>query len=640
MKATTQYAAAAAILIALAWPSQLLAQDNSWSGGPAGNWIDGTWTAGGAPDPALDARGVVGSTVGSATPTAVVSVTSDIRVSNPSPTVVLGNGAGTSGTLNITSTGKFRVPNVDLSTGNFDVGLNSGTGVLNVATGGVLEVARELRTATSGNAASTISLAGTANVTAGSAFFDRRLVVDGSSVNFNVSGNSVFGQAGTHTWRIGASGASTLKVAGNADLGGTLRLEFPSGTPTVGSIWNIIDSDTVDAGEATPSGFNNVDQSGVAGLVPGARFNVSTAASGSSVNGIFTRLSLEQHPVLMVNRATGAMSLRNFGASPTVSFDTYAITSALGALNPAAWTSLAPATGWVEANPSTGALSEVNVSGSGTVNGLSTISLGNAFNRPAPTSFGQQNEDLVFRFAKPGGGFINGQVMYTGIPNDTLTLNVDPDTGEAQIVNGTSFTVSIDTYAVTSATNSLKFANGLPANTWNSLDDQNTTGGNWKEANPSAGQISELLIDGGLTLAPNARVNIGSPFDDVSGIEDLVFRFALTSSDASGDFNADGRVDGGDVLSWQRNLGAPNDSSLNGNGDDVGGVTGGDLAVWKSRFGATTTSGPAGFIMGKVVYSPLVVLGSTTAAAVPEPASAAMLMSALSLAIVGLRRRG
>src|SRR5687768_5129722 len=119
MKAITQCAATAALAAALACPSLSLAQDNAWNGGggAGGNWLDTTWTQGGTPNSSFDARAVIGSTAGSASPTGVVNVTSDIRVSHPSPTIVLGNGAATHGTLNITAIGKMHAQNVPPSAG-------------------------------------------------------------------------------------------------------------------------------------------------------------------------------------------------------------------------------------------------------------------------------------------------------------------------------------------------------------------------------------------------------------------------------------------------------------------------------------------------------------------------------------------
>ena len=343
-------------------------------------------------------------------------------------------------------------------------------------------------------------------MTAGSGFFDRNLLIDGSNVNASFTNDFALGQAGIHSWRIPATGASIVRVGGNADLGGTLRLQFPNGAPAIGATWNLIDSDTVDEGETPGSGFANIDATPVIGLTQGATFVVRTVSGGGSTNGMYTQLALEQHPVLIVDRSTGTASIRNFNSSvATVAFDTYTIGSTIGSLNPASWTSIAPANGWVEANPSSTALSELIATpgGSASVAASSSISLGTPISLPAPSVFGEENEDITFRFAKPTDStFTQGRVIYTGVPNNTLTLNVDPDTGEVQIVNGTNFTVSIESYVVSSANGSLNFANGPAGDTWNSLQDQGASGGNWYEANPSSTRISELLVEGGMVLAP------------------------------------------------------------------------------------------------------------------------------------------
>ena len=65
----------------------------------------------------------------------------------------------------------------------------------------------------------------------------------------------------------------------------------------------------------------------------------------------------------------------------------------------------------------------------------------------------------------------------------------------------------------------------------------------------------------------------------------------------TGDFNADGRVDGRDFLAWQRGLGASR--------------TAAELAIWKQQFGGTVAAANAG--------------------AVPEPASATLLVVAALL---------
>ncbi len=618
MKATISYVAAmaqlGALLGTLLCSADLFAQgDNLWTGS-TGNWTDGgSWSFGDIPDPDLDSRAVIGSTdsLNGGTVTGVVSVGSDIRLSNPSPTIVLGNGFGTNGTLNISASGKQAVKNGNESSGDFETGLDGGTGLLNVE--GTLEIEGTLSTATSANASSTITLSGSATLTAGSGFLDRELVIDGSNVSAKFTGDLTLGGGGNHTWNIPATGASTILVGGNADLGGTLKLQFPGGTPAVGTTWNLVDSATVDANETPGSGFGNIDQSTV-GVVAGQKFVVNSVAGG--FNGLITQLALEQHPVLVVDRATGTTSIQNFGVSSSVDFDVYTIGSGQGTLNQAGWTSMAPTSGWVEANASSNALSELNVSGSQSIAGGGSIALGSAVSIPVPTVFGQDNEDVTFRFAKPTDStFTEGTVIYTGVPNSTLTLNVDPNTGEAQIVNGTAFTVSIDAYVISSGTDSLETANG----TWNSLDDQGTSGGNWHEANASLGQLSELLITGGMELAPNAMISLGTPFDSANGFEDLDFQFALVE-DSAGDFDLDGDIDGQDFLEWQRNPSV------------------GNLADWQANYGAEL-SGGAGLLAGKVLYSSLVNLGGGGVSVVPEPTTGLMLLTGLSLLVGSARRR-
>ena len=539
------------------------------------------------------------------------------------------------GRSNITSTGAFRVVvgGGAGSSGDLDVGLNGGIGILNVS--GTLEVGNQLTLNTNANAASTVTFSGSANVTADSGFLDRNLVIDGSNVSASFTNDLALGQAGIHTWRIPATGASTVLVGGNADLGGTLRLQFPNGAPAIGATWNLIDSATVDAGETPRSGFDNIDATPVIGLTPGATFVVRTVAGGGSTNGMYTQLALEQHPVLVVDRSTGTASIRNFNSSvATVAFDTYTIGSALGSLNPAGWASIAPAGGWVEANPSSTSLSELipTPGGFATVPASGSIALGTPISLPAPSVFGEENEDITFRFGKPTEStFIEGRVIYTGVPNNTLTLNVNPATGEAQIVNGTDFAVSIESYVISSPNGSLNFANGPAADTWNSLQDQGASGGNWYEANPSSTRISELLVEGGMVLGPDDTVNLGSPFNDTLGAEDLVFQFALVGNSA-GDYNDNGLIDAADYVMW-RNAFSSGSNSLP-NDPTPGQVDESDYQYWRSHFGDSVVPGGAGLLTGKVLYAPLVSLGSSSTVdvrAVPEPGTGSLVLICLAV---------
>lgn len=107
----------------------------------------------------------------------------------------------------------------------------------------------------------------------------------------------------------------------------------------------------------------------------------------------------------------------------------------------------------------------------------------------------------------------------------------------------------------------------------------------------------------------------GSPFaaDDVV-LSDFVAIVA-------GDFNGDGTVDVADYAVWRDNLGASDESALNGNGNGDGVIDTGDYQLWQTYFGLTA---PASLRAG----------ASTTP--VPEPSTAIML-AALLLAARGVR---
>lgn len=87
----------------------------------------------------------------------------------------------------------------------------------------------------------------------------------------------------------------------------------------------------------------------------------------------------------------------------------------------------------------------------------------------------------------------------------------------------------------------------------------------------------------------------------------------------AGDYNDDDVVDAADYTVWRDNLGAADETSLNGNGDGVNGVDAGDYTHWKNNFGAGPGAGGVG------------------GAAVPEPSAA--ILVALGLGILGVSRR-
>jgi hypothetical protein len=90
----------------------------------------------------------------------------------------------------------------------------------------------------------------------------------------------------------------------------------------------------------------------------------------------------------------------------------------------------------------------------------------------------------------------------------------------------------------------------------------------------------------------------------------ISFDNPLTPGSSSGDYDADGDVDGADFLEWQRSVGATGaDLPADGNGDGV--VDASDLELWQDTYGSPGGSATAGSQLA------------------PEPASAAMLILAL-----------
>jgi hypothetical protein len=84
-------------------------------------------------------------------------------------------------------------------------------------------------------------------------------------------------------------------------------------------------------------------------------------------------------------------------------------------------------------------------------------------------------------------------------------------------------------------------------------------------------------------------------------------------------FDGIGPVDGKDFLIWQRGLGLTGQTTnANGDANHNGTVGAEDLGIWKTQFGTTPVVSAAG--------------------AVPEPASAALVLIA-GAALVGRRRR-
>ena len=628
MKSILRSVVVTAALVAAQCPTNLVAQVNDWVDlGGSNDFADGNnWSFAVQPDEFFEVSRI-GSDPGFAATTNPTATVSTNLAGIPSSALVLGDGTGFEGTLDIISGGTLVTSAGFVSqTGNLTVGVNGGTGFLNVSGTGVLNVGGLLQTDISGDAASTIALSGAATVTADSAIFNNGLQVIGSDVSFSTTGSTVFQQNGVHEWEFavsgGSAGTSALSVAGQATLDGVLKLDTMGGTPAVGDSFALVDSATV-AGS-----FSGIDIADVPNLGLGVQARVESAAGGT--NGVVTSVLFEQQPVLTVNRQTGAVSIQNPGSASTVAFDTYTVGSGNGSLSQANWTPLADSSSWQEANPSANALSELNPIDTETIGGSTSISLGNIF-QPASGALGDDNEDITFTFAPDGQGNVSGIVVYEGIPTDNLTLNVDRTTGQAQIINGFGSAVSLDTYTVTSESDALDTAGFAPI------------GGDFQVAISDTGTVSEINPLDSLDLATGEAQALGAlfDFDAVGAEEDFVFRFTLPDENffrtgrvvfddeltvletggLDGDYDDDGVVSAADYSLWRGSVGG-SDAVLSGNGtgDASGLVVQADYDLWRASFGNSSLPASA----------------ATAAAAVPEPASA--LLVALGLSVAGARR--
>jgi hypothetical protein len=477
-----------------------------------------------------------------------------------------------------------------VSNGGVSVG-QGGTGILNVQPGGSL-TARNLSVA--GAAGSNVTLGG---ATGGAATvkvefdstFGRGLRVIGPNVNFSTQ-TLVLQAQNRLVAQITGPTHSPLKSTNLATLGGTLRIEFNGVTPTVGNGWNLIDAPAL-AGQ-----FTMIDTSAAPALPVGQVYRFNSVADPTSVNGVYSRLSVEQLLVLNINRNTGAMSIAT-GPAP-VSIDGYKISSALGALAPANWTSLQDQTvaDWRE-SPQGGAatmLAELKPTGSTAITSAAPRNLGNVFRYPTPTQFGTELEDIAFEYYLPDGSITQGLVNYTGDKRfNNLVLSIDPANGQARIENQSTIAVDVDGYKISSPSGSLEPGPGG----WNSLDDQNIAGGDWRESNPTVNQLVELKPNGSTQFAGAASFNIGSPFKTLTagGAQDLTFEYLFPGDQAfrqgavvyrsslRADFNDDLRVNNVDLNSfWKPSFGV----SAGGDADNDGDTDGADFLVWQRELGA------------------------------------------------------
>lgn len=323
-----------------------------------------------------------------------------------------------------------------------------------------------------------------------------------------------------------------------------------------------------------------------------------------------------QSLTLVINPLTGQTSIRNVSGS-NVDVDGYLLATQDGSFNLAGWTSLeGSVAGWRKGNPTTKHVSEVNLNSSLAIGAAGSLNLGALYTPFVATQIGQTAPAVDFQYHVSGGASVVGDVLFA--PQSNLVLVVNPVNGAASIQNQSSFPVAIDGYTISSPTGV------LASSGWTSFIDSGVVG--WREANPGARHLSETNLDGSRMFPANsAPVAIGSPINLglLTDQTDLAFdfhidggatvrggvAFALPSAAAQpGDLDGNSRVDGADVLKFQRGLGPTYGPA--------------DLVTLKNNFGA----GGATAASGAVVQ------------AVPEPGALGLLLVGGVLAAASSRR--
>jgi hypothetical protein len=107
----------------------------------------------------------------------------------------------------------------------------------------------------------------------------------------------------------------------------------------------------------------------------------------------------------------------------------------------------------------------------------------------------------------------------TAVNVPRLTLEVNTATGQIRLLNNSTSSFDLSYYEILSPSGALR------PTQWNSLDDQNTSGGAWVENNPTPNQLIESNFPGSTTFAPGAPpINLGAAFTP-GGAQDLVARW-------------------------------------------------------------------------------------------------------------------
>lgn len=330
------------------------------------------------------------------------------------------------------------------------------------------------------------------------------------------------------------------------------------------------------------------------------------------VGGLKLEVTLTSGGISIVNTDTVAASLKG-----------YTILSNSASLKTGGWQSLEDRVspefdGWEEANPSANSLSELNPLGSYELSPSARLALGDPVSAIPLPEFGTsiRNTDYAFEYITSSGQVLHGEVDFLGATINNLVVTVDPSLGETTLSNDSPYTIALLGYTISSESGSLLPADGQ----WESLDDQGLLG--IEEANASTDNLSELVpfVGNAIVLTPGQSYSLGAAFN-ANGTQDLAFEFYLITEPLEGDFNADGTVDGGDLIAWEAGYGSA--------------YSGADFLTWQRNLGSSNPGSTPLTMNGLVMYQSALA----AVAVVPEPTTAALLFSPLAMFSLLSRRR-
>lgn len=396
---------------------------------------------------------------------------------------------------------------------------------------------------------------------------DGQLTIE-SGVSGTWSGFEVDSRS-TYTQRLG-TGMSPIRVDGGVKLDGLVNLDFSNVSGAAGDRFDLFDAEFADSKDAelVPIG---------AALSLGQVLKLDQVSGGA--NGVLIQAVIDSQLILEIDRGTNVGTFKNPNGL-VIDMNSYVVKSESGSLRTGTWNGLddqgSNGNSWSKVgNLSEYGLAELNPTSSMMFGENAELSLGTMYS-PNFTEFGQDAEDLVFKYGTPDGRELDGLVIYTGEKQENgLVLNVDPTTGDALIKNESAFDTSLTGYSIESESGSL-----LPGN-WQKIP----TSGFWlgsgtalklEENSVAGGEAIESLLGFELGMIFNGSANRDLTFEyKIAGVTDPLIGSVLYGplppfggGGPASDFNGDGAVDALDA-GVMFGVWGQNDAQADLNGDSI-----------------------------------------------------------------------